>query len=73
MNNKTIKSVNNRILKTMMADEKELRALLETETNSVPDQQLDGLFVKIEQLLGRLMVNQNKIMFLQSIGEENGS
>ena len=73
MNNKTIKSVNNRILKTMMADEKELRALLSTETNSIPDQQLDGLFVKIEQLLGRLMVNQNKIMFLQSIGEENGS
>ena len=73
MNKKTIKSVNNRILKTMMADEKELRALLSTETNSIPDQQLDGLFVKIEQLLGRLMVNQNKIMFLQSIGEENGS
>ena len=73
MNNKIIKTVTNRILRTMMADEKELRALLETETNSVPDQQLDGLFVKIEQLLGRLMVNQNKIMFLQSIGEENGS
>ena len=73
MNNKTIKTVNNRILKTMMMDEKELRVLLETETNGVPDRQLDGLFVKIEQLLGRLMVNQNKIMFLQSIGEENGS
>ena len=73
MNNKTIKSVNKRILKTMMADEKELRALLSTETNGVPDKELDGLFVKIEQLLGRLMVNQNKIMFLQSIGEENGS
>ena len=73
MNNKTIKSVNNRILKTMMADEKELRALLSTETNSVPDQQLDGLFVKIEQLLGRVASNQNKIILLQSIREENGS
>ena len=73
MNNKTIKSVNNRILKTMMADEKELRLLLETETNGVPDRQLDGLFVKIEQLLGRLMVNQNKIMLLQSVGEEDGN
>ena len=70
MNNKIIKSINNRILKTMMEDEKELKVLLNTETTGVPDEQLDGLFVKIEQLLGRLMVNQNKIMLLQSIGEE---
>ena len=56
-----------------MVEEKELRLLLETETNGVPDEQLDGLFVKIEQLLGRIMVNQNKIMLLQSIGEENGN
>ena len=34
-----------------MVEEKELRALLSTETNGVPDRQLDGLFVKIEQLL----------------------
>ena len=52
MNNKTIKAVERRMLKTMMADEKELRVLLETETNGVPDRQLDGLFIKIEQLLG---------------------
>jgi len=70
MNKRTIKSVNRRILKTMMADEKELRVLLKTETNDVPEQQLDGLMVKIEQLLGRIMVNQNKIILLQSIGEE---
>jgi len=67
MNKRTIKSVNGRLLKTMMVDEKELRILLETETNGVPDQQLDGLFVKIEQLLGRIMVNQNKIMLLQEL------
>ena len=73
MNNNIIKSVNNRILKTMMEDEKELKVLLNTETPGVPDEQLDGLFVKIEQLLGRIMVNQNKIMLLQSIGEENGN
>ena len=73
MNKKIIKSVTNRILRTMMVEEKELRLLLETETNGVPDEQLDGLFVKIEQLLGRIMVNQNKIMLLQSIGEENGN
>ena len=73
MNKKMIKSVEKRILKTMMEDEKKLRDLLSTETNGVPDEQLDGLMVKIEQLLGRIMVNQNKIMLLQSITEENDS
>ena len=67
MNKKTIKSVNSRILKTMMVDEKELRILLETETNGVPDSQLDGLMVKVEQLLSRVANNQNKIMLLQDI------
>ena len=67
MNNKTIKAINRRILKTMMEDEKQLRELLETETNGVPDRQLDGLMVKIEQFLGRIMVNQNKLMLLQDI------
>ena len=67
MNNKTIKAVEKRILRTMMEDEKELRILLETETNGVPERQLDGLMVKIEQLLGRIMVNQNKLMLLQDI------
>ena len=67
MNKRTIKSVERRILKTMMEDEKELRILLETETNGVPERQLDGLMVKIEQLLGRIMVNQNKIILLQEL------
>jgi len=53
----------------MMADEKELRILLETETNDVPDQQLDGLMVKAEQLLSRVASNQNKIMLLQDMEE----
>ena len=70
MNNKTIKAVEKRILRTMMEDEKELRILLETETNGVPERQLDGLMVKIEQLLGRIMVNQNKLMLLQDIKDE---
>ena len=51
----------------MMADEKELRLLLNTETDNVPERQLDGLMVKIEQLLGRIMVNQNKIILLQDL------
>ena len=64
---KTIKSVERRMLKTMMADEKESRVLLETEANDVPERQLDGLMVKIEQFLGRIMVNQNKLMLLQDL------
>ena len=71
MNNKIIKSVTNRILKTMMEDEKELKVLLNTETPGVPDEQLDGLFVKIEQLLGRVANNQNKIILLQSMREDD--
>ena len=67
MNKKTIKAVSRRILKTMMDDEKQLKILLKTETHGVPDRQLDGLMVKIEQLLGRIMVNQNKLMLLQDM------
>jgi hypothetical protein len=67
MNKRTIKSVERRLLKIMIEDEKKLRDLLEMETNSVPDEQLDGLMVKIEQLLGRIMVNQNKLMLLQDM------
>ena len=70
MNNKTIKAVEQRILKTMMEDEKQLRELLETETDGVPERQLDGLMIKIEQFLGRIMVNQNKLMLLQDIKDE---
>ena len=70
MNKRTIKAVSRRILKTMMADEKSLRILLETETDDVPEQQLDGLMIKIEQQLGRIMVNQNKLILLQDITDE---
>ena len=67
MNNKTIKSVERRILKSMREDEIQLKLLLGTETDEIPDEQLDGLMVKIEQFLGRIMVNQNKLMLLQDI------
>ena len=70
MNKKTVKAVSRRILKTMMADEKSLKILLETETDGIPDQQLDGLMIKVEQQLGRIMVNQNKLMLLQDITDE---
>ena len=71
MNKKTVKAVSRRILKTMMADEKSLKVLLETETDGVPEQQLDGLMIKIEQQLGRIMVNQNKLILLQDITDES--
>ena len=70
MNKKTIKAVSRRILTTMMADEKQLKLLLETETDGIPDRQLDGLMIKVEQQLGRIMVNQNKLMLLQDITDQ---
>ncbi len=70
MNKKTIKSVERRILKSMREDEIQLKLLLGTETDGVPERQLDGLMVKIEQFLGRIMVNQNKIMLLQDLKDE---
>ena len=67
MNKKTIKFVEKQILRTMMKDEKALRELLKVETQGTPYAQLDGLIVKIEQLLNRLANNQNKLMLLQEI------
>ncbi len=70
MNKKTIKAVSRRILRAMKADEDQLRLLLNTETEGVPERQLDGLMIKIEQQLGRIMVNQNKLLLLQDITDE---
>ena len=67
MNKKTIKFVEQQILRTMMKDEKALRELLAVETEGTSYTQLDGLIVKIEQLLNRLANNQNKLMLLQEI------
>ena len=70
MNKRTIDFVEKQILRTMMKDEKALRELLAVETEGTPYAQLDGLIVKIEQLLNRLANNQNKIMFLQDLKDE---
>ena len=67
MNKETIKAVSRKILQTMKEDEDLLKVLLATETNGVPEKQLEGLIIKIEQQLGRVMVNQNKLMLLQDI------
>ena len=70
MNKRTVKTVERRLLKSMREDEIQLKLLLGTETEGIPDEQLDGLMVKIEQFLGRIMVNQNKLMLLQDIKDE---
>ena len=69
MNKRTVKNVERRILRRMMKDEKALRELLDVETDETPYAQLDGLMIKIEQLLGRISINQNKLMLLQEIKE----
>ena len=70
MNKETVKAVSRKILQTMKEDEDLLKVLLATETNGVPDKQLEGLVIKIEQQLGRVMVNQNKLMLLQDITDQ---
>ena len=67
MNKKLAKDVERHILKSMMDDEKALKELLTVETAGIPYEQLDSLMVKIEQLLGRISTDQNKIMLLQEI------
>ena len=70
MNKRTVKAVEKRLLQSMREDEIQLKLLLGTETDGIPDRQLDGLMVKIEQFLGRIMVNQNKLMLLQALKDE---
>ena len=67
MNKKTVKDVERHILESMMKDEKALKELLKVKTDGIPYEQLDGLMVKIEQLLGRISNNQNKIILLQDL------
>ena len=67
MNKKLAKDVERHILESMMKDEKALKELLKVETDGIPYEQLDGLMVKIEQLLGRISTNQDKIILLQDL------
>ena len=52
-----------------MATENDLKKLLTAETNNVPDNQLGGLITRIEQLLGKIVLDQNKLILLQDIRE----
>ena len=67
MNKKLAKDVERHVLESMMKDEKALKELLKVETDGIPYEQLDGLMVRIEQLLGRISTNQNKIILLQDL------
>lgn len=67
MKQKLIELTEKRILREMYEDEKALKNMLSMETSDVPEAQLDGLLVKIQQLLGKVATNQNKIILLQDI------
>ena len=71
MKQKLIELTEKRILREMYEDEKELKSMLSMETADVPEAQLDGLLVKIQQLLGKVATNQGKIILLQDITEDN--
>ena len=71
MKQKLIELTEKRILREMYEDEKELKSMLSMETSDVPEAQLDGLLVKIQQLLGKVATNQNKIILLQDITNNN--
>ena len=53
----------------MMGTEYDLKRLLGAETHNVPEAQLDGLLVRIEQLLGKIVIDQNKLMLLQELND----
>ena len=71
MKQKLIELTEKRILREMYEDEKELKSMLSMETADVPEAQLDGLLVKIQQLLGKVATNQNKIILLQDVTNDN--
>ena len=71
MKQKLIELTEKRILREMYEDEKALKNMLSMETTDVPEEQLDGLLVKIQQLLGKVATNQNKIILLQDVTNDN--
>ena len=61
MKQKLIELTEKRILREMYEDEKELKSMLSMETADVPEAQLDGLLVKIQQLLGKVATIRVKL------------
>jgi len=71
MNKTVISRIIKRQYTIMMEEEKSIKKLLQAETDNVPSDQLDGLYVRIEQHLGIISHSQNKIVLLQEIAEQN--
>ena len=67
MKQKIIDLVEKKILAEMYVDEKSLKTMLDIETGDVRAEQLDALLVRIQQLLGKVAINQDKIILLQDI------
>ena len=67
MKQKIIDLVEKKILAEMYVDEKNLKTMLDIETGDVPAEQLDALLVRIQQLLGKVAINQDKIILLQDV------
>ena len=71
MNKKIISEIIKRQYTIMMEEEKSLKKLLQAETNLAPEDQLTGLYTRIEQHLGIISHAQNKIMLLQEIANQD--
>jgi len=67
MKQKLIDITEKRILREMYEDESILKKMLDIDTGDVPETQLDALVVRIQQLLGKVATNQDKIIMLQDI------
>ena len=70
MKQKLIDITEKRILREMYEDESILKKMLDIDTGDVPETQLDALVVRIQQLLGKVATNQDKIIMLQDITDD---
>tara|TARA_Y100000401_G_scaffold102766_1_gene93318 strand:- start:33 stop:248 length:216 start_codon:yes stop_codon:yes gene_type:complete len=71
MKQKLIDLTEKRILKEMYEDESLLKKMLDIDTGNVPPEQLDALLVRIQQLLGKVATNQDKIIMLQDVTDDS--
>ena len=70
MKQKLIDLTEKKILKEMYEDEGLLKKMLDVDTGDVPPEQLDALLGRIQQLLGKVATNQDKIIMLQDITDD---
>ena len=70
INKDTVARVYKRTFTTMKEDEDKLMELLSTETGDTPEEQLSGLYIRIQRQLDSLTLQQGRVMTLQTIVEE---